>query len=138
MNGNTAEERTWDAIMAWVRSGGLLLSPDGMGRLRTVEGDEEPHERLFGAGARSGKGRTVTFSGFGQTAPYREFVTRELAKASSLSAGTRAMIAGDGKEDGVYVTLCAPNELLWLNMTKQPVRKGAATVPAFGIAASRP
>jgi hypothetical protein len=131
LHGNISEEKVWRAITDWVKRGGLLFYPDGMGRLRTVEGDESPHQALFGPGANTGRGRVLTYSGLGRDAAYRAFVARELAKAPELSAESRAMVAADGEEDGLFITLCAPRELLWLNYTAKEARKGKTALPPF-------
>ncbi len=134
LEGNTSEDWVWRRIAAWVRAGGLLLYPDGMGRLRTVEGDERYHNEIIGPNADRGRGRVLIFHGDGRTAEYRDFVTRELAAAPELSANTRAMIAHDGVEDHVYVTLCSPNELLWLNSSSVEVRKDGLLLKPYSIA----
>jgi hypothetical protein len=137
LDGNTSEERTWDAIIDWVKGGGVLFYADGMGRLRNVEGNEGVHDRLFGPNAAIGKGRAFVFAGSGKNTEYRAFICAALAGAKQLSENTRAMVTADGKEDGLFVTLCEPGELLWLNSTKQAVQKGSTTVPPFGIASQR-
>ena len=114
-------------------SHGLLLYADGMGRLRTVEGDERFHEALFGAQADPGKGRAVVFHGANEDEAYRGFLTEQLRSARELSAATRHMLALDGVEDGVFVTPCAPNELLWLNATDKEMRRGRKRLPAHAI-----
>lgn len=136
MEGNESEASVWNAVVAWVRRGGLLLYPDGMGHLRSVEGNERAYQALLGPHAKPGRGRVLRFAGSGDSAAYREFLAHALARAPELSEATRAMVTADGVEDGVFVTLCAPRELLWLNTTRAAVVKGGVTVPAHAIASS--
>ncbi|MGC8669031.1 MAG: family 14 glycosylhydrolase [Chthonomonadales bacterium] len=133
LEGNTSEDWVWRRIAAWVRRGGLLIVPDGMGPLRTVEGDESFQNEILGPAAQHGRGRVLVFHGDGGSADYRAFVTRELARAPELSNKTRAMISSDGLEDHVYVTLCSPNELLWLNYSPAEVRKSGVLLPPYSI-----
>lgn len=121
--GNVAEASTWQAMAAWVKQGGLLLRPGDLGTLQTVEGANWPNVAL--AAAHSGKGRIVASDQAGNTAAFREFLSRQLLAAPELDSLTRQMIALDGQEDNVFVTAC-DNELLWLNSTPQTVSK---TVP---------
>ncbi len=137
LQGNVAEAPVWEKITAWVRSGGLLAYPEGMGRLRTVEGDEAAHTALFGDTADLGAGRILSFAGQGDNAAYRGFLSRRLPESKELSKATRAMIAADGQEDNLFVSLVAPHRLLWLNYTKNPVRKGHKTLPPFAIVKQR-
>jgi len=51
-----------------------------------------------------------------------------------LSEGSRQMVASDGLEDTVFVTLCEPGELLWLNHSLQPVTKLGKAIPSWSIA----
>lgn len=137
LHGNVSEGKVWRAITDWVRSGGLLIAPSGMGRLRDVEGNDTYHDALFGAGANTGKGRVLLFNGAGGSAEYRAFLSGALAKAPELSSNSRAMVQADGKEDGVFVTLCAPNELLWLNTTAAEVKKRGKELPPHSIVSER-
>lgn len=135
MHGNVAEASVWHNIANWVQRGGLLLYADGMGHLRTVEGDESAHVLLLGPNAQLGKGRALTFAGDGKSLEYRAFLAKSLASALELSPASRAMVAADGAEDNIFVTLCAPRELLWLNYTGQAAHKGGAAVslPPYSI-----
>jgi hypothetical protein len=135
LNGRISEAATWQAVSAWVDRGGLLLYPDGMGRLRTVEGDETIHDKLLAPAVAGRRGRALTFHGGGKSAEYRAFVARTLRDATELGADTRAMLTADGEEDGVFVSLCAPRELVWLNYTAKPVTKGGRALPAYSIVA---
>ena len=126
LEGNVAETHTWQAITDWVRNGGLLLYPDGMGRLRTVEGDESFNNILLAPGAPHGKGRVLIYHGDANSDGYRDFLSRALSAAPELSSNSRTMVAADGKDDNVFVTLCAPHELLWLNNSDAPVHTGPA------------
>lgn len=141
LSGNTAEAAVWLHIRRWVEAGGLLLYPDGMGRLRTVEGDETPHTELFGPGALHGQGRVLWFAGSGDSAAYRAFVIHELRRAGELSAEAKAVLAADGEEDGVYVTPLEGGELLWLNTTAASVRmrgRAGTVLMPHAIAITRP
>ena len=108
-----------------------------MGRLRDVEGDTSYHDALFGTDAHLGNGQVLVFQGAGGSPEYRAFVSAHLAQAGQLSRNTREMVAADGKEDGVFVTLCAPNELLWLNTTGGEVTKRGKTFPPDSIVSER-
>ncbi len=134
--GTTAEQSTWDAITNWVRQGGLLLYADGIGRLRSVEGDESVNDFLFGAHADHGTGRTVVFNGPGKSQAYRRFLADTLAKAPELSRATRAMIATDGREDRVFATVTGPNTLLWYNETEAPAERLGVGLPPHTIMAT--
>lgn len=137
LEGSVSEAKTWQAITEWVRQGGVLFYADGMGRLRTVEGDDSPYRNLLGVDANQGKGRVLVFHGNPDSAEYRAFVTGELAKLDRLSPAVRAMVQGDGQEDGVFVAACKPNLLVWLNYTPNPARKeGSLTLPPFSIVTS--
>ena len=128
MQGTTAEAANWRRIIDWMRSGGVVLYADGLGKLRSVEGDTSFHDALFGANAQRGKGRVAVFNGAAESATYRAFLASTLAKAPELSATTRAMIAADGKENGLFVTVTAPGELMWFNESdagKTQQRRGA-------------
>jgi len=133
MLGNIAEAASWRRITDWVRKGGVLIYPTGMGRLRTVERDETPHEELFGPNAKLGKGRVVVFDGAGDSTEYRDFICATLAAARELSADSRLMVSADGKDDGVFVTVAAPGKLLWLNYTNKPVIRNGIEIPAYSI-----
>jgi hypothetical protein len=140
MQGDMAEAGTWQKIADWVKAGGLLLYPDGMGHLRTVEGQDGALQALLAPGANCGTGRVVTWPGDPASADYRAFLRESLASAPELSPLARSVIRADGAEDGVYATLCAPNEVLWLNTTDQDVHKAMpvpVTIPAHGIASVR-
>jgi len=137
LHGNVAEGKVWQAILDWVRRGGLLLAPTGMGRLRDVEGNDAYHDALFGPQAKLGKGRVLLFNGAGNSAEYRAFLSASLATAGELSSNTRAMVLADGKEDQVFVTLCTPNELLWLNYTGSEVAKRSTRLPAYSIVSEK-
>ncbi len=134
VQGNIAEANVWGKITEWVRAGGVLTYPDGMGRLRTVEGDERVHDALFGTEADLGKGRVLQFSGLGNNAAYRGFLGMNLPKARELAKGTRAMIKADGREDNVFVALVGPRKLIWFNGTGRDIPKNGKTIPPYSIA----
>lgn len=133
LEGNTSEAKVWQAITDWVRNGGLLFYADGMGRLRTVEGDEGVHDALFGANADHGQGRVEIFAGDNTRVEYRQFLADRLARAHELSRATRKMVALDGREDDVYVALCDRNQLLWLNYTPRVIFKAGRQLPPYSI-----
>ena len=117
------EKAIWEAICGWVQAGGLLVYPKGIGELRSVEGDElkfpEP-----------GKGAILSIDADGKSLEFYDFAAAVLAKAPQLSPLTRAMVAGDGKEDGRFVTLIAPDELLWYDAAKAEISSTKAVATA--------
>jgi len=137
VDGNIAEAGTWQRIAQWVRQGGVLVYPGGMGTLKTVEGGDAPINAMLAMGGATGRGRVYRFEGLGSSTQYRQFVTQSLATAPELSLATRAMLAQDGVEDRVYATVVAPDELLWFNATHDPVTKqvgaGTLVLPAMAI-----
>ncbi len=133
LHGNVSEGSVWRAVIGWVRAGGLLIAPAGIGRLRDVEGNDTYHDDLFRVGTNTGKGRVLLHNGTGGSAEYRAFISSNLAKAPELSPASRQMVQADGEEDGVFVTLCAPNELLWLNTTDAEVSKQGKKLPPHSI-----
>lgn len=130
MHGSISEAAVWSRIAEWVEAGGLLLYADGMGRLRSVEGDDSWHDRIVRP---QGKGRSVVFKGLGNTGDFRDFAAKTLADAPELSAGTRAMVTEDGRDDRVFATLLEGNRLLWLNATDQPVSRSGRILPPWSI-----
>lgn len=126
--GNTAEKESWERIVDWVRRGGLLITADSLGPLRTVEGDTFPNDTLLGENADLGKGRVVCFNGPFEDMKYRRFIAATLAEAPELSKVTRHMAAGDGREDNVFATAVGRQRLLWLNMSNRTVRHGGMTL----------
>ncbi len=126
--GNTAEQATWDRILDWVRGGGMLVTADSLGPLRTVEGDTSVNEALLGEQADLGKGRVLCFSGPYDDLRYRRFLADSLADAPELSRITRYMAGADGREDNVFATATGRQELLWLNMKGSKARHGRLTL----------
>ncbi|MCX7045337.1 MAG: family 14 glycosylhydrolase [Candidatus Sumerlaeota bacterium] len=124
ISGAVSEGKVWRAITSWVQAGGLLIYAEGMGRLRTVEGDERVNEALFSPTAWLGKGRVKAFKGASLGNEYREFIKQELAAAPGLLPQTRRMVRADGVEDGIFVTLCAPDELLWYDSKTAQIYAG--------------
>jgi hypothetical protein len=127
--GTTSEKEVWETIHQWVQDGGVLLYGDGVGVLRTVEGDTSVHEKLIKGSP--GNGRIFIQPGGGDDIGYRDFITTSLAACDRLSLPTRRMIVSDGKEDGAYVTLFE-GELLWLNVTGRELQT-TVTLPANSI-----
>lgn len=132
VEGNTSEARTWEAILDWVRAGGLLVFCANVGELKTVEGDNRFQRLLAGEGNTVGRGRVITIQ-TGLPIEVRKGITAALATARELGTATRAMITADGKEDGVFATVIAPNSLLWLNYTNHPHTVRGVTLPPFSI-----
>lgn len=130
LHGSVSEADVWERIADWVRQGGLILYADGMGRLRSVEGDDSWHDRVL---KETGKGRALVFQGAGNSAGFRDFLVQNLAEAPELSEQTRAMVRADGREDNVFVTLVAPGRLLWLNYRPEPARFSGQELPAWSI-----
>ena len=137
LQGSTSEQEVWQAVLDWVRVGGLVIYPEGMGTLRTVEGDESVHNALLGPNPTLDKGRVLSFAGPAEGQPYAQFLAQRLAVAPELSPRSRAMIGADGVEDGVFVTLCAPRELLWLNYTPEKQKKNGKRLPPYSIVSQR-
>lgn len=130
MHGAVSEAGVWQKIADWVSKGGLILYADSVGRLRSVERDESWHDRILKPAA---GGRALTFQGRANSPEFREFAAKSLAAAPELSEATRMMVAQDGVEDNVFVTLIEPGELLWLNYTASPATKGAAKLRPWSI-----
>lgn len=133
VDGNIAEAPVWRAVVEWVNAGGVIVYADGMGRLRTVEGNESAHDALFAKTPTARKGRAAVFHGSHTSTEYRDFVVERLREATELSPASRAMVAADGREDEVFVTLTVPETLLWLNYTDQDVERGGLRLPALSI-----
>jgi hypothetical protein len=133
MQGNISEGKVWKEVADWVRKGGLLFYVESMDRLRTVEGDESIHRALIEVATERGKGRVVVYSGRGDSREYRALLARELAQAEQLSPAARDVVRADGEEDDLFVTLCAPNTLLWLNYSAKTVKKPGIDLPPYSI-----
>lgn len=131
--GNTAEKETWNGILEWLRRGGLLITADSIGPLKTVEGDTSPHDLLFGEQADLGRGRVLCFSGPFDDMKYRRFLAETLVEAPELSKVTRYMAGVDGREDNVFATAVGRHKLLWLNMSNREAKRGEATLCPFTI-----
>jgi len=127
--GNTSEAKVWETVAAWVRKGGVLLYPAGMGRLRTVEGEEQVHERLIGANPDLGEGRVAISDSGGDSPQYRTFVTETLAEAKPLSRFTRKMLKQDGREDLVFATVVDRGRILWLDSDSHRIALGRRPPP---------
>lgn len=134
MQGAVSEAAVWKAIAEWRAKGGLVLAADGIGTLHTVEGDNAPNAEVLGSGVggRAG-GRVVLYKGNPRDRAYRDFVVAQLGVAPELSPATRAMVTQDGKEDNVFVSLCEPGVLVWLNYTDQPQMRGGLNLPPLSI-----
>jgi hypothetical protein len=129
--GNVMEKTVFDKVIEWARQGHLVLFADSLGTLRTVEGDESIHAALFGNDP--GKGRAAVFNGAAFSPNYRAFLAKELAGAKELSRATRAMVAADGAEDNVFVSLVKPGKLLWLNFSKDTAIKNRHYLKPWSI-----
>jgi hypothetical protein len=127
LEGNIAEAETWQKILAWVRHGGLLLCPQGMDKLTTVEGSLQPHEDLLGPQASLGEGAVRSLPGAGQSADYRAEVVKSLRALRELLPLIHTALELDGVEDEVFVTPCDSGELVWLNDSAKEVRKRLAS-----------
>lgn len=138
LHGNIAEAGVWRAITEWIRSGGVLIYPEEMGPLATVERDLQYHDALFGRGARLGRGRVVLAKGLlpGRV-EYRQFVTEALRQSGELSGATRSMLRLDGTEDDVFVAACLDEELVWLNFTAQVQSRAGTRLAPFSITTTR-
>lgn len=131
--GNTAEKETWERILAWVQRGGLLITAETIGVLQTVEGDTAINDALLGENAALGCGRVLCFSGQYDSPAYRRFLTDSLAEAPELRKATRNMMRMDGREDNVFVTVTAPQQLLWLNMNDTFKEGANRMLPPYSI-----
>jgi hypothetical protein len=130
--GNRYEERVLEQIKNAQKQGLLLVYADGLGRVRTVEGDESASETLFGE-QMVNAGNVAIFQGEPILPEYRDLICTTLAKARQLSPATRMMVKMDSKEDKLFVTLSSENELLWLNASEHEAVSGAVQIPPFSI-----
>jgi hypothetical protein len=135
VQGHVAEGRALRDLHAWTRKGGLLIYPEGMGRLLTVERDDMYHF-LFFAPRPVGKGalKAVSLPHRGNSLPYREKIAGILRKSAELTPAARAELSADLEEDGIYVSGRAANRL-WLNLTTQGATRGTIQIPPLSIGA---
>ncbi|HEX8523185.1 MAG TPA: family 14 glycosylhydrolase [Tepidisphaeraceae bacterium] len=132
--GNTIEARTLDEITKAQKNGLLILYATGIGRPRTVEGDESSAEQLFGDPMLKA-GNVAIFDGDPKLPEYRDFICQSLLKSRQLSPATRAMVTLDGKENNLFATLISPTQLLWFNDNAQAQSAGGNTLAPYSIAA---
>jgi hypothetical protein len=105
----------------------LLIYPDGLGQLTTVEGDKsELHH-----------GQAAIFHVAPNSLEYREFIYSTLKNAQQLPAPTRKMLTLDGREDNVYATVTSPTEILWFNNNDQEFPAGDLRLPPLSITAQQ-
>ena len=130
VQGNVSESRVWRELYDWVRKGGLLIHPEGMGNLTTVERDNSYHSLIFGAQSGAGP-RALSLPYRGNSVAYREQVSRVLNDAPELSPAARVAISVDAEEDGVYVT--GHSHRLWLNLGAVARQKHGTTISPFSV-----
>lgn len=133
MLGNRYEEKVLEQIKSAQKQGLLLVYADGLGRVRTVEGDESASDTLFGE-QRVKAGNVAIFQGEPVLPEYRDFICETLAKARQISPATRTMLKMDSKEDKLFVTLTSANKLLWYNATDNEITSGKVQIMPYSIA----
>jgi hypothetical protein len=126
MRGDVMEKSTWEAIGTWLRGGGLLIRAQGKEPLHDVEGNPLKAPDPLGSGA------VMSVEADGKSEKFRQFASDVLSKAPELSPQSRAMVAADGKEDKNFVTVIAPDQLLWLDAAD-----GKISATAISAASSR-
>src|SRR5205823_2765754 len=88
-NADVMEAATASPIHKWIAAGGLLVWAKGKDGCHTVEGDAIVFDEKS----------VIASDADWKDEAFRQFATDALAKAAALSAGTRGMVAADGKED---------------------------------------
>ena len=125
MQTDVMERETSQAISKWLKDGGLLVRTDK--KLHTVEGGDVTFDDV-------GHGAILGIDAEGKSEKFRQFAADVLAKAPQLSPQSRAMVAADGKEDGLFVTLVENDTLLWLNSTDKDQSASTGTkLPRLSI-----
>lgn len=121
VKGESIEESTFNQLRDWVKAGGLLILADGDHPVVTPEG------KKLVIGTDIGKGARMSINAEGKSDKFRDFVTSVLSKAPQLSGGSRAMVAADGKDDGLFVTRMSDGTLLWYNSTAKDATSTSGT-----------
>jgi hypothetical protein len=119
------ERETAEVISNWLKDGGLLIRTGK--KLHMVEGDDLAFDDV-------GHGAILSTDDDGKSEKFRAFAAEVLSKAPQLSPQSRAMVAADGKEDGLFVTLVENDTLLWLNSTDKDQTTSTGTkLPRLSI-----
>lgn len=132
--GNMYEDETLNAILEWVRTGGILIIPTGEGKLINIQKNDFAHRELFasrnsvnqrqynleGSSFRRGKmfayGNGFAFeytTGLSRIDFYYDFIIDVLRNASKL--GVEPIDVPDGRADGIYVTSFGDDRYLCLS-----------------------
>ena len=122
MHGDVMEKATWEVISKWLENGGLLVCAQGKESLHSVEGEALKNPDPLDRGA------VLSIDADGKAEKFRQFAADVLSKAPQLSASSRAMVAADGKQDGKFVTLIEPDQLLWLDAANAEI--SSTSIPA--------
>ena len=133
--GSVSEASVWRDLFAWTQKGGLLIHPEGMGRLHTVEREETYHFLLFAPKPNGKVVRAISLPLRGNSVDYRDQVELILRGAPELTSDERAAIQTDGEEDGVLMA-GEGNSRMWLNLTPLAKLKGGIPIPAHSIVAT--
>ncbi len=133
LQGSVSEASVWRDVSAWTLKGGLLIHPEGMGRLHTVERDETYHFLLFAPKPNGKVVRAISLSVRGNSVDYRDQAVKILSEAPELSSDERVAVLIDGEEDGVY-TSGGSGSRIWLNLTLIEKQKGGILIPPSSIA----
>ena len=131
--GEVTERPVLGALERWVQQGGVLIYPQALGQLRSVEGDESVFREFFEttqhkqarpdwSETRVGSGLCYLFTGEG------EWLERYCREAAGLLSGaeqllpiTRAMLQVQGDIADLYLTALADGRVLALNFGEQKV-----------------
>jgi len=123
LEGAVAEAKTWKSIEAWVRGGGVLVYPQSIGTLTTVEKETWPDQRLK-ATADLGQGRAVGLTPEAKTPAFRDALCKLLAGCAALDHRTLAMIELDACDDQVFASVVPGEGLIWLCSRPEKTTKG--------------
>jgi hypothetical protein len=132
VQGSVLESRALRDIHAWAKKGGIVIYPEGMGRLQTVERDEIYHRMLFGSRGADKPPRVFSLPLRGNSVAYRDRVTAILGGAPELPAGERAALKRDSEEDGLLYSVIGA-ERMWLNVTALPKQKSGIKIPPYSV-----
>jgi hypothetical protein len=140
--GEVTEAPVLEAMRRWVEQGGIIVYPEAIGRLRTVEGDDAVFRALFegGAGraaaarwreATYGQGIAYKFSGAGEWLErYCEKTGGLLSESDRLLPITREVLRLQAETPELYLTALADGRLFALNCGDKTaaVRAGSASL----------
>ncbi|MDO8682083.1 MAG: family 14 glycosylhydrolase [Armatimonadota bacterium] len=117
IRGNVIEKSDFEIIEKWVQNGGVVFALEVTAK--TVEGDNEPFNRLFepkGGERKIGKGKSVLF-----LRSFRQ--PKDPIRVLSGILKEAGVIQPDGENDGVYATIIKGDKVLYLNTTSADVEK---------------